>query len=158
MGNILKRSRSENEDISVHQELSGKLLKFSLDNTRYPLSSVVAEAFSDVYALMVETSRRPSLLFSPFTTYEGDKGKELRATLVDTFSGSGWPPGDLAIAASRADILPKVFKRLHRRSSGDAYLTAMLRDLENRSGATAEAVGTHLKTLISNPDFYEEWD
>jgi hypothetical protein len=158
MVHILKRSRSEDDDIGVHQELSGKLLKFSLDNTRFPLSSVVAEAFSDVYALMVQTSRRPSLFLSFLSTYEWDKGKELRATLVDTFWGSDWPPGDLAIAASRADILPKVFKRLHRRSSGDAYLTKMLRDLENRGDVHAENVATHLRTLIFNPDFYEEWD
>jgi hypothetical protein len=29
--------------------LSGKMLRFSLDNTRFPLGSVVVDAFPDVY-------------------------------------------------------------------------------------------------------------
>jgi hypothetical protein len=78
--------------------------------------------------------------------------------LVDAFLGSSWPPGDLAIAASRASILPKIFKRLHRTPRGDKYALSMLDDLGRRKDPGSSKVKELLSSLLADPDFYEEWD
>jgi hypothetical protein len=93
-----------------------------------------------------------------FRSYDWDKGKDLRVSLVEAFLRSNWPAGDLAVAANNAGILPKIFKRLHRAHRGDDYLRTMLQDLSQRYDPIASRVGEHLRALIADPDFYEEWD
>jgi len=155
---VLRRSKSEVEP-EVRQALAAKTLRFALDNIRLPLGAVVAEIFADVYSVVArKDSRPPSLWNILFGSYDWDKAKDLRVSLVDAFLRSNWPPGDLAIAASNAGILPKIFKRLHRAQRGDDYLRTMLQDLSQRHDPGASKVGEHLGTLIADPDFYEEWD
>jgi hypothetical protein len=154
---ILRRSGRESGK-DVRQILSGKMLRFALDNVHLPLGAVVAEAFADVYAVAIKKDRRPSFFSILFGTYDWDKGKDLRVSLVDAFLRSKWPPGDLAIAASNASILPKLFKRLRRSPGGDDYSRAMLQDLNQRNDQHLPNVREHLKSLLANPDFYEEWD
>ena len=155
---MLKRSRTE-AGVEVRHILSGKMLRFALDNTRFPLGAVVAEAFADVYAIAIrKDSRPPSFLSALFGAYDWDRGKDLRASLVDAFQRSTWAPGDLAVAASNAGILPKIFKRLHRVTRGDDYIKTMLQDLSQRNDPNLLKVTDHLKSLAMNPDFYEEWD
>jgi hypothetical protein len=111
-----------------------------------------------VYAVAVQNSRPPSFFFALFSSRDWDRGKELRVTLVDAFVRSNWAPGDLAIAANNAGILRKIFKRLHRRQDGDRYANAMLQDLNRRSDSNLIQLREQLKLLITDPDFYEEWD
>jgi hypothetical protein len=155
---VLRRSRIE-AGVEVRQILSGKLLRFALDNTRYPLGAVVAESFADVYAVAIrKDSRPPSFLLALFGLYDWDRGKDLRVSLIDAFQRSSWAPGDLAVAASNAGILPKIFKRLHRTMRGDDYIKSILQDLSQRNDPKLIKVTEHLKSLALNPDFYEEWD
>jgi len=125
---------------------------------RLPLAAIVAEVFSDVYAVAVENSRRPSFFILFFNFYDWDKGKELRATLVDSFLRSDWNAGELAIAANNAGILRKIFKRVRRRADGDSYIKSMAEDLARRGDPRIAPVRDNLNALIANPDFYEEWD
>jgi len=101
--------------------LCGKVLRFALDNIRLPLGSVAAESFPDVYAIAV----KDSFLASLFGSYDWDKAKDLRVTIVHTFMRSTSSPGDLAVAADSAGILRKIFKRLHRIQAEDRYAASM---------------------------------
>jgi hypothetical protein len=158
LNKMLKRSGTE-ASVEVRQMLSGKMLRFALDNTHFPLGAVVAEAFADVYAVAIrKDSRPPSFLSALFGAYDWDRGKDLRVSLVDAFLRSKWLPGDLAVAASNAQILSKIFKRLHRTTRGDDYIKSMLQDLSQRNDPNLLKVTDHLKSLATNPDFYEEWD
>jgi hypothetical protein len=158
---VLRRSRSES-DSEVGQALSAKMLRFALDNLGLPLGAVVAEAFGDVYAAAIEKNGRTSSIFSIFSILFGsddwDRGKDLRISLVDAFLRSNWPPGDLAVAASNAGILRKIFKRLHRKSRGDDYIRTMLQDLSQRNDPGVSKIKEHLEALVAAPNFYEEWD
>ena len=98
----------------------------------------------------------PSLFTMLFRSYDWDKGKDLRVSLVEAFLRSNWPPGVMAVAANNAGILPKIFKRLHRTHQGDDYLRAMRQDLSQRYDPITSKIGEHLSTLIADPDFYEE--
>jgi hypothetical protein len=155
---LLKRSRSE-AGAEVRQALATKMLRFALDNLGSPLGTVVAEVFADVYALAIKDDSRSSSIFSVlFGSYGWDKGKDLRVSLIDAFLRSNWEPGDLAVAASNAGILRKIFKRLHRKSKGDDYIKSMLQDLSQRNDRDASTVRDHLQALVAAPNFYEEWD
>jgi hypothetical protein len=155
---VLKRSRSESGS-EVRQVLSAEMLRFAFDNISLPLSAVVAEAFADVYSLaIVQNSRPPSFLSVLFGSYDWDRGKDLRISLIDSFVRSNWAPGDLAVAANNAGILRKIFKRLRRKYRGDDYVRSMMQDLARRSDSDALQAGENLKKLVAAPDFYEEWD
>lgn len=145
----------------LRQVLSAKMLRFCLDNVHLPLGVLVAETFPDVYLEAIkDNGRRPSFLASLFVAYDWDKGKDLRISLIDSFLRSHWvwAPGDLAIAASRAGILRKVFKRLLRKPDGENYIRAMRADLAQRKTIDGASVLSDLDLLIKEPDFYEEWD
>lgn len=155
---VVRRSGVES-GAQVRQVLCGKMLRFALDNARFPLGGVVAEVFADVYAIAIKKqNRRPSFFSRLFSSYDWDQGKDLRVALVDAFTRTSWAPGDLAIAASNAGILPKIFKRLQRVSNGDKYARAMLQDLDKRSDPQSASVKDQLRMLLANPDFFEEWD
>jgi len=155
---VLRRSHSES-DHEVSQGLSTKMLRFALDNVGFPLGAVVAEAFADVYAVAIEEDSRSKSIFSVlFGSYDWDRGKDLRISLIDAFLRSKWAPGDLAVAASNAGILRKLFKRLHRRYGGDDYINSMLQDLYHRHDPNVLKVREDLQNLAASPNFYEEWD
>lgn len=155
---VLQRSRAETRP-EVRQILCTKLLRFAFDNVSLPMGQVVAETFADVYAVAIKKNVEPPSFWSAlFGTYDWDKGKDLRNSLVDAFSRSRWAPGDLAIAATRAGILRKIFKRLHRQTRGDEYIRRMQQDLSRRTDKSALQATENLTPLIADPDFYEEWD
>lgn len=157
LAKLLRRSQREATS-EVRQTLSGKMLRFALDNVRLPLGVLVAESFADVYAVAVQKSRPPSFFVALFTSYDWDKAKDLRVSVVDAFLRSNWSPEYLAIAAHNAGILRKVFKRLHRKANGDEYARAMLQDLIKRDDPSTLGLREQLRALIADPDFYEEWD
>ncbi len=155
---VLRRSSSESEQ-NVRQSLSAKMLRFSFDHVGFPLGGVVAETFADAYAVAIEEDHRSSSIFSVlFGSYNWDRGKDLRVSLIDAFLRSNWRPGDLAITASNAGILRKIFKRLHRRHEGDNYINGMLRDLYQRSDQRSVNVREQLESMANAPNFYEDWD
>jgi hypothetical protein len=154
---VLRRTKYDSDEFT-RQVLCGKFLRFSLDNIRLPLGSVAAESFAEVYAIAVKDTRAPSFLASLFGSYDWDKAKDLRVTIVDTFMRSTWSPGDLAIAANNAGILRKIFKRLHRIQTGDRYAASMYQDLIGRHDRTLRSLADDLKALLDSPDFYEDWD
>jgi hypothetical protein len=155
---VLQRSRSEASP-EVRQVLCAKLLRLAFDNTSLPMGRVVAEVFADVYAVAIKKDVKPPSFWSAlFGTYDWDKGKDLRVSLIDVFLRSRWAAGDLAVAGNRAGLLRKIFKRLHRRTKGDEYISRMQRDLSQRTDKTALQARESLKPLIADPDFYEEWD
>jgi hypothetical protein len=157
MASVLKRTRRES-DSAMHQTLAAKCLRFSFDNTQLALGAVVAESFPDVYSV-VASERRPPLFFSLFFwSYDWDKGKDLRIALVDAFMNSAWKPAYLALAAERAGILRKIFKRVRRRPRGGNYIASMARDVKERTSPEWLRLREELESMISDPDFYEEWD
>jgi hypothetical protein len=152
---ILRRSRSES-DGEVRQWLATTMLRFAFDHVDFPLGSVAAEGFADVYAAAIDESRS---FFSIFLgAYGWDRGKDLRVAVIDAFLGSSWPPGELALAASNAGILRKIFKRLHRKSRGDEYIIAMVDNLASSNDPSVSRLSEELQALVASPNFYEEWD
>jgi hypothetical protein len=152
---ILRRSRSES-DGEIRQSLATKMLRFAFDNVNFPLGSVVAEVFADVYAAAIDESRS---FFSIFLgAYGWDKGKDLRVAVVDAFLRSNWSPGELAMAASNAGILRKIFKRLNRKSGGDKYIISMVDNLASSDDPSVSRLSRELEALVASPNFYEEWD
>lgn len=158
IASVLKRARRES-DSDTFQKLASKCLRFSFDNTQLILGAVVAESYPDVYAVVASDRRQPSFFSFFFWSYGWDKGKDLRVALIDAFMNSTWNPAYLALAAQRAGILRKIFKRVRRRTRGDDYIASMIRDVKGRSSSPEWiAVRGVLESLNSDPDFYEEWD
>jgi hypothetical protein len=111
---VLRRAKTESP-FDVRQAMAARSLRFGFDNIRLPLGAVTAESFADVYSVASKNnSRPPSFLSVFFWSYDWDRGKELRVALVDAFLRSDWMPADLAIAAERAGILGKIFKRVRK--------------------------------------------
>jgi hypothetical protein len=132
-------------------------LEVALGNNKLPLSSVVCSAFPTTYTAVVNQSHvadEADRLFS----YEWDKGRALRTSLIESYFYSDWPPGDLALIAESSFGLRKLFKRLWRKWRGAMYIERMIRDLGSRSGTEAAACKLALSSLLANPDFYEAWD
>ncbi len=143
----------------MRQTVAAKCLRFALDNTRLALGAVVAESFADVYAVVgKDDHRQPSFFSLLFRSYDWDKGKDLRVALVDSFVKSDWRPGHLALAAERAGILGKIFKRLRRKPRGDDYIVAMEKDLRLWKTPESARILVRLASMMADPDFYEEWD
>jgi hypothetical protein len=155
---VLRRSTSE-AGADVRQSLAAKMLRFGFDHVSFPLGGVVAETFADAYAAALEEDHRSSSIFTVlFGSYNWDRAKDLRVSLIDAFLRSNWLPADLAIAANKAGILRKTFKRLHRRYGGDNYLQRMVQDLRGRNDPRLIPVREQLDSMSNAPNFYEEWD
>lgn len=152
-------SRTKNSNFAeLHYEFCSRILRFSFENSRHPLGALIPATFPDVYAGVVKYERKPSFFFGFFNSYDWDKGKELRSTLVDTFLGSQWPAVHLAITANRANILKKVFKRIMRQPNGHSYLNAMSTELRYSRDGESIDTAAQIARMLEKPDFYEEWD
>lgn len=155
---VLRRAHLESRGRGTRLVLCVQALKFSFDNTHLPLGPSVAEAFHAVYAAVTESSAVPPEAAPLFGIFDWDKGKELRRELVDSFLHSQWPRGDLVLAVADVRLLRKVFKRLIKKHDGLRYARAALTDLEQRTDENAAPLTQSLREMLSNPDFYEEWD
>jgi len=153
---ILRRDRSQSRSHRTGLALRVQALKFSFDNTRLPLGSVVVEVFHDVYAAVTESSTLPPEAAQLFSIFDWDKGEELRRELVDSFLYSQWPPGDLVLAVADVRLLRKIFKRLMNRHDGERYAQAALADLEVRPDPNTAKLTRALNEMLAKPDFYEE--
>jgi hypothetical protein len=155
---ILRRCRSESHRDRTRLVLYVQALKFSFEHSRLPLGAVVAEAFHYVYTRVTESPTVPVEAAPMFSMFDWDKGKELRRELVDCFYHSQWSAGDLVVAANDVRLLRKIFKRLMKKPGGERYAWAAVTDLEGRTDQKAAALSGPLRSLLSHPDFYEEWD
>jgi hypothetical protein len=131
-------------------------LEFTFANAELPLSATVRAAFPAVYNAVVEQSPVASEADRLFS-YEWDKAKALRKNLIDAFYYSDWPAADLALTAKESFGLRKLFKRVRRKWSGEAYIERMIRDLTLRDDPEAAGPKDELARCLANPDFYEPW-
>jgi hypothetical protein len=153
---VLKRS----EQCASHEvrvKLCIQALRYSFANKQFPLGPIVAEVFSDVHA--VATDKNSSIdTSSLFGFFDWDKGKQLRRDLIDSFTGSGWSPADLALAPQSDSLLRKIIKRLLRNHQGERYLNRMLSDLNNSGGVRQQTAKKQLDQIVRNLDYQEDWD
>ncbi|MGO8928272.1 MAG: hypothetical protein ACLQU3_15490 [Limisphaerales bacterium] len=154
---VLRRAHQEAER-SIYLRLCGNALKFAFDHRRAAVSSLIVETFRPIHDCITSSTDIPPEINNQLGLFGWDKGKELRKELVYSFMDSQWRPGDLAVAAKDIFFLRKIFKRVMRRYKGEAYVTAMLQDLQERDDASSRMFLGHLRQLAQNPDFYEEWD
>lgn len=155
---VLGRSRELSEP-AVHLRACAESLHFAFKHTWLPLSSVVVQAFGDVYNAVADASVVPNEVSCLFGIMNWDKAKELRRAVVDSFYDSNvWRPGDLALAVQNEGMLRKVFKRLKRKWHGDRFIRSMMDDLATRNDALSMNASAILTHMINEPDFYEPWD
>jgi hypothetical protein len=155
---VLIRSR-ELSGTSPHLRACADSLQYAFKYTWLPLSSVVVEAFGDVYDAVAQSPSVPDEVSGLFGVFDWDKAKELRRSLVDSFyESSAWRPGDLALSARTDFMLRKVFKRLKRKWNGDRFIQAMIDDLGSRGGDRCMTLQASLIGMNNTPGFYEPWD
>jgi hypothetical protein len=154
---VLRRSR-ELSPLSDHLQFCAQILAFCFDATSSPVGQLVAEAFPDIYLSLVRQATAPPNFGSLVAGWDWDKGKELRALVVDRFLRSSWDPADLALLAVDTGLLPKLFKRIKRAPHGTDYLSRMANSLANRSDSRAARASKDLGNLLRDPDFTVDWD
>lgn len=134
-------------------------LEFCFRNTGKPLGKVVAVAFGPVYDEVLSSGDISDRISDLIPYWTWDKGKALRKELVDSFIGSRWSPGDLAMAARGGPLLRKIFKRVMRHwNGGEQYVLSMLNEVSMRTDPAAITVANELRELIASPNFWEDWD
>lgn len=120
-----------------------------------PLSEVLLFTFPQVYQATVAGTARSLFEIFPFYS-DWDKGKDLRKKLIESYAHSNWPRGNLALTASRANILPKIVSRALRH--GKHQLIGEARDdLRSRGGREEIEVAQQLSVLL-HEGTSEDWD
>ena len=135
--------------------LSFQALALALENIRLPLSPIVVASFPHVYTEAISDRHKP--LFERFLFFaDWDKGKDLRRRLIEAYSASGWPPGDLALLAHQSGILKKVVSR-SLRSNLEPMMHNALQELLERCDPEATEAAQEMTSLLAsgNP---EDWD
>lgn len=136
----------------IYDRVCISCLQFCFNHTDLPISPIVVKTFYRAY-LRVLDSRNENILIEVF---DWDKGKELRKSVIRSYTSSNWPPGDLALATIEKKLLRKIIKRLLVSSpNGFEYLTKMISDLKTRSSSDNSMV-LYLQNLRDNP-FFEDW-
>jgi hypothetical protein len=131
-------------------------LEYAFRRPHLPVSSLVISAFHVMHE--AASSGDGSYEVSRLVSYwDWDKAKALRKKLIEVFSGSGWPAGDLVVAAEGAGIARKILKRLARKSWSEHYLAHVRRDLAGRTDPAALLAARRLAEWDANPD-WSEWD
>jgi len=154
---ILRRAGAEGAGSRGRLQLEAQGLKFAFSNPHLPVSSVVVEGFLDVYRAVIDSYGTPSEVSVLFSSFDWDKGGELRRMLVDAFVSSEWPPGDLLLAAPDDALIRKLFKRLVRTKSGERFARAALDDAEKRLHSRIASTVRNWRAMLQRPDFYEAW-
>lgn len=127
-----------------HRELVGvKSFDLALQLRQSPVSPVIVVTFPVLHAGL--PGKRKGMMFLGLLPlpYDIDKRKDARRALVEAFLSSTWRPGDLALAAHRAGVLPKIAGRLRAINRGD-YLARVVQDLRSRNDALANTVADHV--------------
>jgi len=128
-------------------------LAFALEQTNFPVSTLIVETFPVVYAQLLRSKDEndfkliPALLKLPFTFFaDWDRAKAARRDLVEAFLRSSWPPADLLLAGLKAGIGDKILRRVSRSYVGNQYISA----IEQDSYRLPPSIQTRLKTTILN--------
>lgn len=123
----------------------------SLNHRGLPVSPVVIASFAPLYARL-PASRTPTLFDFWMLNSNWDKRKDFRRNLIDVFLASPWPPGDLALAANAARILPKIVGRLLA-VNASTYVTKMAADLNARGRPSCTTLARTLEKIAASKDF-----
>jgi hypothetical protein len=132
---------------------SVSLLSFdaALRSTQSPVSPVLVVTFPVLHGGL-PNKRRGTIFVGIFPLpVDIDKRQDARRELVDAFLRSIWPPGDLALAAHRAGVLPKVIGRL-RHLRKDHYVERLIADLESRSDELCLSIARRVRTMRADDD------
>jgi hypothetical protein len=128
-------------------------LAFALEQTNFPVSTLIVETFPVVYAQLLRSKDEndfkliPALLKLPFTFFaDWDRAKAARRDLVEAFLRSSWPPADLLLAGLKAGIGDKILRRVSRSYVGNQYISA----IEQDSYRFPPSIQTRLKATILN--------
>lgn len=128
-------------------------LAFALEQTNFPVSTLIVETFPVVYAQLLRSKDEndfkliPALLKLPFTFFaDWDRAKAARRDLVEAFLRSSWPPADLLLAGLKAGIGDKILRRVSRSYVGNQYISA----IEQDSYRLPPSIQTRLKATILN--------
>lgn len=145
-------------DSHVYLTLCAQALKHCFSNLYLPFGNTISTAFLPVYLSVMRSRNTPSEVVHLFGFFDWDKGLELRKKLVDSFTQSKWPKGNLILAAGDEVLLRKVFKRLiGHRYGGERFAREALSDLEARGEHSARRLMDAWKSMLGNPDFHEDW-
>ena len=152
---VLGRSRELSEP-AAHLLACAESLHFAFEHTWLPLSSVVVQAFGDVYSAVADKNVVPNEVSCLFGFMDWDKAKSSRngGRFYGSRRGGDWR-SETAVENSR---LRKVFKRLKRKWHGDRFIRSMIDDLAARNDESSMNALAILTRMINGPDFYEPWD
>ena len=105
---------------------------------------------------MKDQSVQPSLLSLVFGDW--DKAKDLRRSLVDSFTHSDWDPSQFALSAREPWLLRKLSKRMLRQWHGFEYLERAYSGLNAIATSKAKELAGVLSEILRDPQFTEDWD
>ncbi|MGY4823960.1 GAP1-N1 domain-containing protein [Stutzerimonas chloritidismutans] len=124
---------AEKQHKSVVIEAAGRLVPSLLRARHKPVSPLIAALFPVVYRELAKADDVPELL--KFITFmDWDRCKAARHELVDAFTSSAWPPGDLALTAYRCRDVSRILKRVTKSHDGSRYLVKIGEDLGRLEG------------------------
>lgn len=119
---------AEKQHKSALIEAAGRLVPSLLRARHQPVSPLIAALFPIVYQELSKADDVPELLkFIPFMDW--DRCKAARHELVDAYTSSVWPPGDLALTAYRCRDVYRILKRVTKSHDGPRYLVKIEKDL-----------------------------
>jgi hypothetical protein len=125
------------------QRVAAAALRFALHRVRQPFSPLVVVAFPIVYEEL--RSGEQSRFFDFFLFSDWDRCRTARASLVQAFIGSSWPPSDLLVAAMRSGDAQRILRRVMQESDGARYLQLIMADVVNLADASRRAAVTELE-------------
>ncbi|WP_234709812.1 hypothetical protein [Pseudomonas amygdali] len=124
---------AEKQHQSAVVEAAGRLVPSLLRALHQPVSPLIAALFPILYRELSKADDLPELLkFIPFMDW--DRCKAARHELVDAYTSSAWPPGDLALTAYRCRDVSRILKRVTKSHDGPRYLVKVGKDLGRLEG------------------------
>ncbi|WP_457328582.1 GAP1-N1 domain-containing protein [Rhizobacter sp. P5_C2] len=109
------------------QLVAAATLRFALQRVHQPFSPLVVAVFPIVYEDL--RGGEQSRLFDFFLFSDWDRCRTARASLVDAFVRSSWPPSDLLIVAMRSGDAQRILRQVLRESNGAQYLQSIAADV-----------------------------
>ncbi|WP_024658860.1 hypothetical protein N027_06620 [Pseudomonas syringae USA007] len=124
---------AERQHHSAVIEAAGRLVPSLLRARHQPVSPLIVALFPTLYRELSKADDVPELLkFIPFMDW--DRCKAARNELVDAFTSSAWPPGDLALIAYRCRDVSRILKQVTKSHDGSRYLVKIGKDLGRLEG------------------------
>jgi hypothetical protein len=138
---------AEKQHQSAVIEAAGRLVPSLLRARHQPVSPLIAALFPILYRELSKADDVPELLkFIPFLDW--DRCKAARHELVDAYTSSTWPPGDLALTAYRCRDVSRILKRVAKSHDGSRYLVKIGKDLGRLEGEGRRVVRRVLAEIM----------